>query len=93
MHGPTEWVVCTVPRFDREMRRLDRTAQARIVAYLAGVTELPDPRLRGKRLVGGDLAGLWRYRVGEYRVIVQIVDARMTIIGLHVGNRSSVYDT
>ena len=41
----------------------------RIKAYLDEVCELEDPRSRGKGL-SADLAGYWRYRIGDYRVLV-----------------------
>ena len=42
----------------------------RVKAYLDEVCELDDPRSRGKGLTG-DLAGDWRYRIGDYRVLVR----------------------
>ncbi|OLN20130.1 type II toxin-antitoxin system RelE/ParE family toxin [Corynebacterium diphtheriae] len=45
-----------------------------------------DPRLRGKALTANK-SGLWRWRVGDYRIIADIVDARVV-----VGHRSKAYD-
>jgi mRNA interferase RelE/StbE len=39
----------------------------------------------------GDLAGLWRYRVGDYRIICEIQDERVVVLALAVGHRREVY--
>jgi len=62
----------------------------RILRYLVRVTDLSDPRQRGKALTG-DRAGHWRYRVGDYRVIVQIIEHQVTVLTLSAGHRSSIY--
>ena len=88
--NPVRWRIETTPAFDRDLRRLDRPVQARVIAYLRTVAELPDPRLRGKALTANH-AGTWRYRVGDHRVIVQIIDDQVTVLALTVGHRSAVY--
>jgi mRNA interferase RelE/StbE len=49
-----------------------------------------DPRALGKALKG-PLGDLWRYRVGDYRVICDIQDKVLTVLVLRVGNRRDVY--
>jgi mRNA interferase RelE/StbE len=44
----------------------------------------------GKKL-SGELAGLWRYRVGKYRVIYLIDEKESAIVFLDVGLRKSIY--
>jgi len=88
--NPVRWRIETTPAFDRDLRRLDRPVQARVIAYLRTVAELPDPRLRGKALTANH-AGTWRYRVGDHRVIVQIIYDQVTVLALTVGHRSAVY--
>jgi mRNA interferase RelE/StbE len=51
---------------------------------------LDDPRSLGKALTG-PLGGLWRYRVGDYRVICDIQDGALCVLVLQVGNRREVY--
>lgn len=36
-------------------------------------------------------AGVWRYRVGDYRIIAQLIDNTQTVLALHVGHRRDVY--
>ncbi len=49
--------------------------------------ETVDPRQRGKALAA-NLAGLWRYRVGDYRVICQMEDAQLVVLVVGVSHRS-----
>jgi mRNA interferase RelE/StbE len=39
----------------------------------------------------GDYKGLWRYRVGNYRVICDIIDNKMVILALEMGHRKDIY--
>ena len=50
----------------------------------------PNPRAHGKALAG-NLAGLWRYRVGNYRLIADIQDDRLVILMLEAGHRGEIY--
>lgn len=82
----------TTSAFDRQMRSTDRPWQARILAYLIDVGRMSDPRLRGRGLTA-DHGREWRYRVGDYRIIVRIDDATRTILALAAGHRSRIYGT
>ncbi|MCW6663304.1 type II toxin-antitoxin system RelE/ParE family toxin [Aerococcaceae bacterium NML190073] len=52
---------------------------------------LSNPRQHGKALVG-DKKGLWRYRVGAYRIICDIQDDKLIILALEVGHRKNIYE-
>ena len=85
------WTIEIAPRARRAFRKLDRTAAARILAWLETlVEERDDPRSTGKALAG-ELAGFWRYRVGAYRLICRIEDERLVVLILEVGHRREVY--
>ena len=86
----TPWVIRTTKRFQREIRRLDPVVQRRVTRELDAVAAMHDPRSRGKALTG-ELRGYWRYRMGDYRVIVDIRDHELCLIALTVGHRSEVY--
>ena len=49
-----------------------------------------DPREYGKSLKG-ELGELWRYRVGDYRIICSIEDERIEVLVLRIGHRKEVY--
>ena len=74
----------------REMKKLDKQVAKRITAELREVSQLDDPRSMGKGLTG-NLAGLWRYRVGNYRIICDIEDGVLLILVVDVAHRREVY--
>lgn len=84
------WRIRFSKEADKSLRKLDRQVSARILDELEEVSRLDDPRTRGKALVG-NLAGLWRYRVGDYRVVCDIEDEVLVILVVGVTHRSSVY--
>ncbi len=84
------WSVETTDQFDREFKKLDRAVQRRVLAYLHDVEGLHDPRQRGKGLRANH-AGIWRYRVGDYRILAQLIDNTLTVLALRVGHRRDVY--
>lgn len=86
----SRWSVETTAQFDREFKKLDRAVQRRVLAYLHDVEALKDPRQRGKALTANH-AGIWRYRVGDYRILAQLIDDKLTILTLQVGHRRDVY--
>lgn len=86
----SRWALETSPQFDTAARKLDRQVAHRVKAYLDEVCELEDPRSRGKGLTGV-LTGYWRYRIGDYRVLVEVRDAGLIIIAITLGHRSSIY--
>lgn len=65
-------------------------AQKRIIFFLRTKETCHNPRQQGKAL-RGDKAELWRYRVGDYRIICQIEDEVVTVLVLGVGHRKEVY--
>ena len=73
------------------LARLGATDAARILKFLYKRLERRDnPREIGKPLKG-DLREYWRYRVGDYRVICRLDDGIVTVLVVHIGNRSDVY--
>lgn len=75
----------------KDLKRLDKTAQRRIVSYLRERIATDDnPRRLGKAL-HGDKSALWRYRVGDYRLLCRIEDQILTVLVIAVGHRKEVY--
>ena len=86
------WTIELSSGAERQLSKLDRSTARRLVAYLNQLVDATaDPRQRGKAL-SGPLAGLWRYRVGDYRLICQLLDDRLIVLVLRLGHRSRVYD-
>ncbi|MDN5895987.1 MAG: type II toxin-antitoxin system RelE/ParE family toxin [Nocardioides sp.] len=85
------WTIRTDRDFDRALKKLDRQIARRVLKTLVALETLDDPTKRCKAL-SGPYAGLWRLRVGDYRVILDIRRRELVIIALDLGNRSSIYD-
>lgn len=85
------WQVTTSTSFDKAAKKLDRAIAARIFKALYALAKLEDPTTRCKAL-SGPLKGLWRLRVGDWRVILDIQHSKVTIIALQLGHRSEIYD-
>lgn len=76
----------------KELRKLDRQVQKEILRYFRErIATEKDPRRFGKSL-SRDLAGLWRYRVRNYRIICNIEDRKLVVLVLRVGHRKDVYE-
>lgn len=75
----------------KQLKKLDKKTISQIVDYMDEISTLSDPKQRGKALVG-NLSGLWRYRVGDYRIICSISLKEILITVLKIGHRKEVYD-
>ena len=85
------WTVEISAFAQKQLARLDRPAAARILDWLESRLEGPgNPRYFGEPL-RGELAGLWRYRIGDFRVICEIQDNRLLIHALSIGHRREIY--
>ncbi|MCY7009149.1 type II toxin-antitoxin system RelE/ParE family toxin [Fusobacterium simiae] len=75
----------------KQLKKMDRATRELIISYIEkNLVGTENPRLKGKPLLG-NLAGLWRYRVENYRIIVEINDNEITIFILEVEHRSKIY--
>ena len=85
------WRIEFVPAAAKELKKLGKAEAARISETLESrIAPLDDPRTLGAALTG-DLGGLWRWRIGDYRIVARIEDQRITILIVRVGHRSDVY--
>lgn len=84
------WTIEVSEKAVRALRKMDKQVARRIRDELAEIAKLEDPRSRGKALVG-NLAGLWRYRVGDYRIVCDIEDGVLVILVVDVAHRREVY--
>jgi len=77
---------------ERELDELDRQIAKRIIKFLHDrIASLEDPRSIGEPLKGSQFGELWRYRLGDYRVIVRIEDNGLLLLVLRIGHRKNVY--
>jgi len=76
----------------RDLRKLGHPAQSAILRYLRErIATSEDPRRFGKPLTK-ELKNLWRYRVGDFRIVASIEDDRFIVLILTVGHRREVYE-
>lgn len=84
------WRVEYAPRAAKAMRKLDRQVARRVFDALERLKTLDDPTGPCKAL-NGPLDGLWRLRVGDYRVVLDIRRDEVVIIAVDLGHRSTIY--
>lgn len=86
-----KYAVRYAPGALKSLRKMDRPIAAMIYAWVEkNLVDCSNPRIHGKAL-SANLSGLWRYRVGDYRLIARIDDNAVTILMLEIGHRSTVY--
>ena len=74
----------------KQLKKMGKSEAKMIINYMKEIERLDNPRVRGKALVE-NLKGFWRYRVGDWRVICDIVDEEIIIHVIEVGHRREVY--
>ncbi|MFZ0801622.1 MAG: type II toxin-antitoxin system RelE/ParE family toxin [Terriglobales bacterium] len=85
------WTIEITRTAEKQITKLHRQAQQAIVRFLRErLAGADNPRQWGRPLQG-EKRGLWRYRVGDYRLICDIQDERITVMVLQVGHRKDVY--
>jgi mRNA interferase RelE/StbE len=85
------WKIEWVEESAKEFRKLDKVAQQKIRNYLVKrIAVSDDPTQFGKPLKR-HLSGLWRYRVGDYRIICQIRKEEIMVLVVRVSHRKNVY--
>lgn len=87
----SRWKIEITRGAEKQIKKLDRTAQAAILRFLRErLQSAENPRRWGKPL-HGEKGGLWRHRIGDYRLICDIQDEKITVLVLRVGHRKDVY--
>jgi mRNA interferase RelE/StbE len=86
------WQVEFDPDAVKELRKIDRQIQIRILDFLKNrLIPLDNPRQLGEALSGSKLGNYWKYRVGDWRIICDLQDQRIVVRVLRIGNRREVY--
>ena len=82
------YTVEVAPAADRQIRKLDRETQRRVLACLERLGEEPRSKDSVKLQAAEDL---YRVRVGDYRIIYEISDRQLLVLVLKVGHRREIY--
>jgi mRNA interferase RelE/StbE len=72
----------------KEIKHLDRSIIPRIIAAIESLSNIPRPS-GVRKLQGSDQS--YRIRVGEYRVVYEIVDKILCIVIIRIGHRKNIY--
>ena len=76
----------------KTLSKLDKYTAKMLINWISDKLDgIENPRIYGKAL-SANLAGLWRYRVGDYRIIAKIEDDKLIILIVTIGHRREIYD-
>jgi mRNA interferase RelE/StbE len=76
----------------RDLKKLDRQVQREILDFIdKRIGHAEDPRSFGKPLRHSKF-GLWRYRLGDYRIICQLRQSKLVVLVVAIGHRSKIYE-
>lgn len=85
------WRVRFEKRAEKDLKRLGASDRERIARFIRDrIVNRTDPREVGEALAG-PLSGLWKYRVGDFRIVAAIEDDVLTVVVVRIGNRRDVY--
>ena len=85
-----KWKIEYLQSAVKQVKKLDHTNRQRIKKFLEHrLAEREDPRHLGKALKHSE--NIWRYRVGDYRILCQIIDNEIVVLVINVEHRSTVY--
>jgi mRNA interferase RelE/StbE len=86
------WMIEFDQKALKDLERLDARDARRILQFLQERIALRDnPRSIGEALQGSRFAGMWRYRVGHYRILCEIQDEKITVLVVRIGHRREIY--
>lgn len=76
----------------KQLKKLSMPTRKQLISWIEkNLIGCEDPRAKGKGLTA-NRSGQWRYRVGDYRILANILDSEIVILVLEVGHRSKIYD-
>ncbi|PPD34215.1 MAG: type II toxin-antitoxin system mRNA interferase toxin, RelE/StbE family [Methylomonas sp.] len=79
------------PKATKQFAKMDNATKKRLQDFLLKLQGLDNPRASGKALQGA-LSDMWRYRMGDYRILTRIIDDTLIVLVVSLDHRSSVYN-
>lgn len=77
--------------FRKNLKKLDKQSIRLINNWIIkNLLDIENPTVKGKALTG-NLKGIWRYRIGDYRLFVKIENDKLIIFLIDVGHRKEIY--
>ena len=95
LKSPPPWRIAFTRRFDKDIAQLDRKLQGQILETLRKLSSFAWPfQIQGDTFkpLTGELKGMWRYRLGDFRLVVKpvLMDSELDLVTFAA--RGSVYD-
>jgi mRNA interferase RelE/StbE len=85
------WRIEFAESAQKQFAKLGRESQTRIRKFLRErIAPSEDPRDYASPL-RSTLAGLWKFRIGNYRIVAEIRDEEVLVLVLRVGHRKNIY--
>jgi mRNA interferase RelE/StbE len=86
------WTIEFDEDVEKQLKKIGKSEASRIRNFLRErVFGTDNPRSLGKALVGERYGNLWRYRVGDYRIICSLQDQRLVVLVIEIGHRREIY--
>lgn len=85
------WIVEIDKAVKKELSKLDKTTADRILRFLEDKIAVDEDLRQFGEALSANLAGLWKYRVGDYRIIAEIQDEKITVLVIRIGHGKNVY--
>ena len=80
------------PKAVKQLTKLDKYTRNLIYAWIdKNLQDCENPRIHGKGLTS-NRSGQWRYRIGDYRLVCEIYDKKITVLVLEIGHRKNIYN-
>ena len=90
---PTPWAIAFTPTFQKSIADIDKKLQGRILMAISELSEKPITLMGDtKKPLIGELKGLWRYRLGDYRLIYEPNEKTLKVVLLEFAPRGSSYE-
>lgn len=85
------WIIEFDGKAKKELKKLPKDARKEIIFFLENkIIDSKNPNLYAKPLVNSK-SGLWKLRIGKYRVIYNLEKEKLIIFVLRVGKRDVIY--
>lgn len=83
------YTVSILPKAQKQLATIPQSAREDITAAIDALSDNPKPR--GAKKLKGEHAGLWRIRVGDYRVVYSVEDKILLVTVVWIGQRGGAY--
>ncbi len=76
----------------KQLKKLDKHTQRILLSWIEkNLSGCLDPKQKGKPLTA-NRKNQWRYRVGDYRIVVEIFEDKILILVVGLGHRKGIYE-